>query len=211
MSRKSELISLFENMDKATENDLVKIREIMESAESIRNYTEMRRGEKAEEIRVVARKRLETFKADCQYIIYKALKEVTVKKMEDIQGYQLSLMNTIKILELAGADMHSEEIKELLQPFEEDHMAIMSFEGALKKQGRDILEIQHLLPKDTNRAVKKRLEHINNSIGNIAHINNWGAFGGGSILLANLQAFRLGALNDSLTAFKEDTEEDEAI
>lgn len=73
-------------------------------------------------------------------------------------SYQTRLSNVLKILELGN--LKPGDIKAMIEPFKDDPISLEGFRGALRKQGKDDLEIMELIPMDVRSETLKRLEAI---------------------------------------------------
>lgn len=119
------------------------------------------------EVKEEAKEMQEELTKEALKVIEEAKKQILSERtnVEKDINFNLNLNNTLKILEMVGADMRIEEVKTLVQPFEKDYQTMQILRHIFIKY--EIKGIDKIFAKDT---VDSRIEALENLSKTISHV-----------------------------------------
>lgn len=205
MSKKTELLNIFENYKTSYNEALEKIKAIRSSTE----YTEEGKEQKIKEIL----NNLQSLCTSCHdkaiSIIDTAMESMRNKwctnstgKLNDT-GYQVGLSNTIKMLEM-GAIRSEDDIKNIVENYKDDFNALSAIRNIINQNASDLstVNILELIPEDNREKNKKLLSqlkaNVDNYISTMAFPNTMGTNTMTTLGIDGISAFVSERLNDNL-------------
>jgi hypothetical protein len=197
MSKKTELINIFNNYNTKHDEILNKVNEINTNIDITPVGAEKRINELTSKFESTATQ----YHDKAISLIDDGLKGLEDKWRTNSAGrlsdsnYQIGLANAMKMIE-TGAITDSEDFKNIISVYKDDYNALATIRKLIKSDDPNYIELLGLIPKDNRANNKKLLNDLRNNVN--AFINPYTIKSEVSMSLESMAQFVKDRLNDNL-------------